>query len=131
MRKQIAVALVVLVAPVYFCMAQGGSPGATADIPFGFIAEGKTLPAGPYQFTEADNSKAIIVRNNKTGESVIAPIITLLGMQAEKETNIVFDVVGNDHYLSEVRIADTDGYLLKATPGMHTHALVKGTKGKK
>ncbi len=131
MRKQIAMALVVLVAPVYLCMAQGGPPGATADIPFSFIAEGKTLPAGPYQFTERDTPPVIIVRNNKTGESLIAPVITLLGTQFEKETNIVFDVVGNDHYLSEVRIADTDGYLLRATPGKHTHALVKGTKGKK
>jgi hypothetical protein len=131
MRKQIAIALVVLVFTVYFCIAQGGPPGATADIPFSFIAEGKTLPAGPYQFTERDDPTVIVVRNGKTGESVIVPIITRLGTQAEKETNIVFDVVGNDHYLSEVRIADTDGYLLKATPGKHTHALVKGVKGKK
>ncbi len=131
MRKQIAVALVVLVAPVCLCMAQGAPPGATADIPFSFIVEGKTLPAGPYQFTERDIPTAIILRNSKTSESVIAPVITLLGTQAEKETNIVFDVVGSDHYLSEIRIADTDGYLVRATPGKHTHALVKGTKGKK
>ncbi len=131
MKKQIAVALVVLVAPVYLCMAQGGPPGATADIPFSFIAEGKTLPAGPYQFMERDTPTVIVVRNSKTGDSVIVPVITLLGTQAEKETNIVFDVVGNAHYLSEVRIADTDGYLLKVTPGKHVHALVKGAKGKK
>ena len=130
MRKQIAVASVVLIAPVYFCMAQLGPPGATADIPFSFVVEGKTLPAGPYQFTERDNPTVIVVRNSKTSESVIAPVITLLGTQAEKETNIVFDVVGNEHYLSEVRIADTDGYLIRATPGKHTHALVKGTRGK-
>ncbi len=131
MRKQVAVALVVLLASAYLCMAQGGVTGATADIPFSFIAEGKTLPAGPYEFMERDNPTAITVRNSKTGESLIVPVITLLGTQAEKETNIVFDIVGNDHYLSEVRIADTDGYLLRATPGKHTHALVKGSKSKK
>ncbi len=129
MRKQIAVVLVMLVAPVCLCVAQG--PGATADIPFSFIAEGKTLPAGPYQFTESQNATVIMVANNKTGESVIVPVITRLGTQSENETNIVFDVAGSDHYLSEVRIAGVDGYLLKATPGKHTHAMVKGTRGKK
>ncbi len=127
MKHHVVVMLVLLMLPLSVCLAQD-LPSASADIPFSFVVEGKTLPAGAYLFTESSNATQMTVRNQKTGQTVIAMVITRISAPNEKEAEVVFDVTGNDHYLSEVLIPGVDGYLLKATPGKHTHSRIKAKK---
>ncbi len=127
MRQRIFFVLAMLVLIMCYAIAQN-VPTVDADIPFSFNVEGKTLPAGPYQFKEGANPDVMVVNNTKTRETVMATVMTRLGSQADRESDLVFDVTGNEHYLSEVHIAGMDGYLLKATPGKHTHVHVKARK---
>jgi hypothetical protein len=41
---------------------------------------------------------------------------------------LVFDKVGDRHYLSEVWMPGLDGFLLQARAEQHSHRLVKGKK---
>jgi hypothetical protein len=117
--------LVLLISTVALGLAQ---EMIQADIPFSFIAAGKTLPAGTYTFQEAELGTMMSVRNAKTGEVNMVSVLTRLGPRSTKESEVVFDVVGNDHYLAEVHMVTIDGYAFKAAPGKHTHAGVKGKK---
>ncbi len=127
MKNYISVIVTLLISPLSFCLAQV-PPSASAEIPFSFIVEGKTLPAGDYLFTESSNATQMTIQNVKTNEAVIAMVITRLSAPNTKDAEIVFDVTGDNHYLSEVLIPGVDGYLLKATPGKHTHTRIKAKK---
>ncbi len=127
MRQKSFYVLALLVVTMCYAVAQS-VPTVDADIPFSFSVEAKTLPAGSYQFREGENPDVIVVSNTKTRESVMARVITRIGSQADRESDIVFDLTGNDHSLSEVHIAGMDGYLLKATSGKHTHVHIKARK---
>jgi hypothetical protein len=58
----------------------------------------------------------------------MAPVVTRLSPRTGEEAEVVFDVVGTDHYLSEVYMPGFDGYLLKAAESQHTHMKVKAKK---
>ena len=96
-----------------------------AGIPFGFIAAGKTLPAGTYIFQETEFGMVMSVRNAKTNEVNSVGVLTRLGRRSTKEGGVVFDVVGGDHYLAEVHMESIDGYAFTAAPGKHAHVGVK------
>ncbi len=127
MKTQTCFFLTALVLAACFATAQM-SPIIKADIPFSFIIEGKTYPAGQYELKENAGGNSLILTNTKTNEGGFANVITRLGARSDTEGDIVFDLVGNDHFLSEVYIPGMDGYLIKATPGKHTHAHIKARK---
>jgi hypothetical protein len=99
-----------------------------ADIPFSFIAGGKTLPAGMYRFQESEQGMLMSVRNEKTGETNSVGVLTRLGPRSTSESEVVFDVVGDNHYLAEVHMEGVDGYAFQAAPSKHTHVGVKAKK---
>jgi hypothetical protein len=125
MFKHAVLVFVLLISTVALGLAQQMTQ---ADIPFSFIAAGKTLPAGTYTFQEAELGMMMSVRNAKTGEVNMVSVLTRLGPRSTKESEVVFDVVGNDHYLAEVHMISSDGYAFKAAPGKHTHVGVKAKK---
>ena len=128
MRKQaISLLTILAVAGSFSAIAQMG-PKVLADIPFSFVAGTKTLPAGEYAFEPSNNEKEMIVRNQKTGESVFVAILTRLGQRGGNENEVVFDVAANEHYLAEIHVPTVDGFAFKAAPGKHTHVGVKGKK---
>ncbi len=130
MKKHISFVLAMLVLAACFAAAQT-QPSIKVDIPFSFAIEGKTLPAGMYEFKERPEPSrvaAIRITNTKSKDAVFANIISRLDSRGPAETEIVFDVVGNDHFLSEVYIPGADGYLIKATPGQHTHVRLLAQK---
>jgi len=103
----------------------------TADIPFSFIAEGKTYPAGTYRFLENTAESAVTIQGvppNK--ESGLALVATRLAARSTNASgvDIVFDVAGNDHYLSEIHMPHMDGFYFKSAPAKHTHVTIKGSK---
>jgi len=117
-------------------LAVAGSLGAIAqtdlsllaDMPFSFVAGTKTLPAGQYMFQPSNNELEMMVRNQKTGESVFVPLLTRLGPRSEGEAEVVFDVASNQHYLAEVHVPGIDGFAFKAAPGKHAHVSVRAKK---
>ncbi len=103
----------------------------SADIPFSFIAEGKTYPAGTYRFFENTEQSAITITGEKPVKtSGVVLITTRLAARStnSNDVDIVFDVVGKDHYLSEIHMPDVDGFYFKSAQTKHTHTIIKGKK---
>jgi hypothetical protein len=100
-----------------------------ADIPFSFIAEGKTYPAGSYRFVINDADRTMRIEGIKSSkDSGIVPVLTRLAARPGSLSSVVFDAVGNDHYLSEIYLPDMDGYYFKSAPTKHTHTTIKASK---
>jgi hypothetical protein len=128
MKKQfVAVLAMILIGGLLSAVAPQGIR-AVADIPFSFIAAGKTLPPGNYQFNPGKVPNEIVIRNNKTSESVMVPLLTRLSPKSEAEPVIVFDKVDNDHYFSELYLPGLDGYAVQGYKGEHTHVQLKAKK---
>jgi hypothetical protein len=128
MKKQlVAVLAIVVVAGLLGAVAQV-APRAAAEVPFSFIAAGKTFPPGSYQFNPSKVPNEIVIRNNKTSESVMVPVTTRLSPKPGEEPMVVFDKVDNDHYFSELYLAGTDGYAVQGARGEHTHVQLKAKK---
>ena len=99
----------------------------SAKIPFEFTAAGKVLPAGQYDFTYKGNMRVVLVRGADKGSAVNVPIITWLASAMHttpNDSHIVFDVVGNSHYLSELWFTGMDGLDLITTKEIHQHETV-------
>ena len=100
-----------------------------ANIPFSFIAEGKTYPAGSYQFIENTAESAVTIKgmppNKEMGLALIATRLAGRSTTAS-DVDIVFDVAGNDHYLSEIHLPHVDGFYFKSARAKHTHVTIKG-----
>ncbi len=128
MRKQVICLLTILaVAGSFGAFAQSGLT-IKIDAPFSFVAGAKTLPAGEYTLQFSTDEKEVIVRNAKTNETILLPVLTRLGQRSVKEVEAVFDVAGNEHYLAELHVPGIDGFAFNAAPGKHTHVGVKGKK---
>jgi hypothetical protein len=124
MRRQgIAILAVFLLVPLVSLAQQ---IKVNADIPFSFLAGGQSLPAGTYQFLLSANGKQISVRNTKGQERVLVTIVTRLSPRGQKGAEIVFDVAGSEHYLSEVFPPGSDGFMITGAPGEHTHVSATG-----
>jgi hypothetical protein len=118
--KILAVFGALLLMPL-FSFAQT-NPAVTATIPFSFRVEGRTLPAGPYEFQlmGADLTTMKVV-NTQTGHSVMVPIIAPDGLQSNVPDQVVFEKAGKTRYLTQVYIPGMDGYLLADLGGGAQH----------
>lgn len=109
-------------------LAYGQAQAIRANIPFAFIAQGKTLPAGQYQFVPDSATESMRVEGTGKGAvAVLVPVITRLGgaiHTSKQDAHIVFDDVGGVYTLSEIWAPDADGWLLFATKGKHQHRTV-------
>ena len=99
----------------------------TAKVPFQFMVGDKMLPAGAY-VVEGQGAAEMKIRALKGEWTATAPVITRLAKENHSEhgtkVNLVFDIVGDKHYLSEVWMPGQDGYLVRGTTESHTHAVV-------
>ena len=97
-----------------------------AKIDFAFVAGGKTLPAGEYEFRKDDATQTFRIQGaGSTGD--IVNIITELSAGVRNNpqaASLVFDQVGDKYVLSEIWIPGLDGYLVQVTKGHHTHKVV-------
>jgi len=103
-----------------------------ADVPFPFQVEGKTLPAGAYDFKIDTSADTVQVESSAPGAGAVALIITRLAAPPHPGSNehahIVFDKVGTTYTLSELWEPGTDGVLVHATKGKHEHRVIHVTK---
>ena len=103
-----------------------GQLAIRANIPFQFTAQGKVLPAGSYDIVREPAKELIRFSGAAKGASVFVPIVTRLakGVHTVENAHIVFDKVGDTHFLSELWIPGQDGYLLHSTKAKHEHEVV-------
>jgi hypothetical protein len=104
---------------------------ADARVPFAFVVSGTELPAGKYEILVDDASVGSLqLRSLESGKVTLVPFTTRLAMRQGDADVLVFDQTSDKHYLSEIHIANSDGYFLPGAPGQHTHAQVKVIKKK-
>ena len=131
MNRRALVLLAVTALMFVICPAVGrAQETAQVTIGFSFVAEGKTMPAGPYELQlNADHTAFTLIASPK-GTGVFLTTITRLAAAQSPvgDTHIVFDKVADAYYLSEVWLPGEDGYLVYAAKGQHTHQTVKGHK---
>ena len=98
----------------------------TGKIAFPFMAGGKALPAGDYEFIREGTTPTIRVVSG--GKNVaLVPIITRLSgaiHTTPKDSHVVFDKMGDKYTLSEIWSPGQDGYMLASTKGPHEHAVL-------
>jgi hypothetical protein len=128
MKRNIFGVLLIVMAATLISFAQGIRAEMVVNIPFSFIVEGKTYPAGSYDVAENTDSHSLSILSNSSTQIIAAPYLTRLSARSASEAEVVFDVVGPQHYLSEVYMPSLDGFQLDGAPGIHTHTSVMGHK---
>jgi hypothetical protein len=98
----------------------------TGKITFPFMAGGKALPAGQYEFVRDGTASAIRVVSGGKNLALV-PIITRLSgaiHTTPTDSHIVLDKMGDKYTLSEIWIPGMDGFMLSSTKGEHGHAVI-------
>ncbi len=97
-------------------------------IDFAFVAAGKEMPAGAYEF-KAAAGRVVLQPMDQKAASIIFPVITRLGRHdADADPELIFDKVDGKLVLSELWLPNSDGYLLANTPGDHEHRVLGGSR---
>ena len=81
-----------------------------ADVPFAFIVGEKTFPAGKYTLKRADdtNPGVLEIRNDKGRGTIFFDVETAQAKENPRQTNLVFDKIGDQYFLSEIWASDTN-----------------------
>lgn len=93
-----------------------------ANIPFSFIASGKTHQPGEYQLRVSEDRMQLTLTPSK-GTANVVLVMTRLSVPVPPPAadRVVFDKAGDRYYLSELWLPGEDGFLLFATKEPHTH----------
>lgn len=99
------------------------------DVPFAFKAGGTSFEPGQYTLRTNDVDMTVELTPAR-GRAYPLLAETRLGGTGlpPTEGRLVFDKVGDQHYLAEVWVPNEDGYLLLVTKGGHSHVHVKFSK---
>src|SRR5262249_6804691 len=102
------VASVSLLGAMLFC----GTPGVAAqglssivvDVPFDFIVNGKTLPAGKYHVHRAlvDADTVLYINKVGSGEGTSFTTNAAICFSTPNKTALIFHHYGSEHYLAEI-----------------------------
>jgi hypothetical protein len=77
------------------------------NIPYEFVAAGKTLPAGTYRVNRVSgaNQEALILSSFESGAGAIVFSTQVENSSADK-AQVTFEQVGGQHFLSKIETAD-------------------------
>ncbi len=81
-----------------------------ADIPFEFVVNGSTLPAGAYSIQSfgAADGKTLLVGNSENHRTAIVNVIGVESGKPAGATKLMFRRYGNHYFLAQVWIAGND-----------------------
>ena len=131
MSKQVYAGCVVILLVLSATAMSAFAQQVSARIPFEFRVDKKTLPAGTYTVTlpKAD-AKALTLRNQGTGATAQAPIITRLAAKEPPthDPHLVFDQTDEKHALAEFWLPGIDGFYLGGIMTTHSHVTIKASK---
>ncbi len=109
--------------------AQSSGETIVSSIPFEFRVGDKPFPAGDYRLTHQARALPELEIQSADGKhhAVLTSITRLARLHKgnDSEASLVFDIVGETHYLSEIWMPQADGFLVLATKGEHKHGVVK------
>jgi len=89
-----------------------------ADLNFAFTAGDVAMPAGHYVVREFANPDETILsfKNTDTGKRVLVEYVARIAPPLERSKKagnvFVFDQIGRQHVLNQIRLAHSEGYLL-------------------
>ena len=109
--------------------AQDPAKEIYTKVSFPFMVGENTFMPGDYQISRLNGATPVIKVSTWDGKSSVElPVITRLARQEHSEhgttDTLVFDKVGDQHFLSEVWVQGEDGYLVRGTAGEHSHKIV-------
>jgi hypothetical protein len=104
--------------------AQSSDAKVGTTIPFGFVVGDTSLPAGEYRIVHQTHQMPALRIQSADGKVNMGlnPVERLARQHmgdAPAAGSLVFDKVGDKHYLSEVWMPGEDGYLLPPTKEAH------------
>ncbi len=106
-------------------------PLVEGKIPFAFVAGNTVLPAGRYEIGMTDPTTNILeIRSQDNTKTVLVPYVTRLAAPLRDNPVLVFDVQGDNKYLSEIHDPPLDGFSLEGARGKHTHETVAAQRKK-
>lgn len=110
-------------------LAYGQGENITFNIPYGFTAGSKALPAGRYTFSISRQLSRLTVASDQTGSTGVSILSWMVGPNELFQGGyLVFDNATNGHLvLSEVWLTGTDGALVHSIPGGHDRLGISGT----
>ena len=121
MRKQILNVVVTLsvIATLSIAAIAGLSASLKANVPFTFMVNSKTLPAGHYTIEQGTQS-TLVIRNWETKQAIGA-IAQKLEVRPGSKPQLVFRRYGNQYFLAKV-VGDTSGSELPRSKAEHEAA---------
>jgi hypothetical protein len=130
MRTKMVLALLILVSTAFLAAAQTQvSNTLNITTAFPFYVGSTVLPKGSYVIKASGAEDTLITITSTDGKNKYeVEASTRISATPEDKDSVVFDVAGNDHYLSEVYIQGGDGYLIPGSTVKHTHARIKAKK---
>jgi len=132
MMSSARVAVATVAAVVLLGLALAQAAPVTVSIGFGFVAGGKSMPAGKYLIDIKSANGPIVLRGDAKDSEAILSVMTRLGRHDnDLEPELVFDKIGPALHLSEIWVAGEDGYLVLGTQEKHDHVVLGGPRGKK
>ena len=81
-----------------------------ADVPFAFVVNGKTFPAGAYYVQHDDANRSILYLRSVKGDA-FTPMIALRSDNSDGRNRLVFDDIGGQQFLRSVRV-ESGAFLL-------------------
>ena len=123
-----SVVAVLVIGVAWFATTAYAQNTARVKIEFAFVAAGKEMPAGAYEF-EAAPGRVVLRSKEGNTTTIMLPVISRLGRHdADPDPELIFDKVEGKLVLSELWLPNSDGYLLANTPGDHEHRVLGGSR---
>ena len=77
----------------------------TTNVPFSFVVDGKTYPAGTYSFgrldTNGGDSSQLVMYGPKDSQAILNTTPTIAATEA-KDTHLVFEKVAGQYFLTQI-----------------------------
>jgi len=104
MKRQMFVLVGVLALLLAGGSAYAQSVRVTANVPFDFIVNGKTMPAGQYYISTVDaaDASALLIRSPQPKSNLMVLSQSVQSLKASADTKLVFHQYGTRYFLSEI-----------------------------
>jgi len=102
MKKHTAALLILMLAGLTGLVNAQSRPMVSAEVPFNYIANGKTMPAGECR-VRIDNDGATILLIASEGRQIFARAMANDSSKAAEETTLVFHKYGTRYFLAGVK----------------------------